>query len=291
MAWASSAPPASSSSAFWRSGGRARPRPPQHRHWPGQPREPAARPGRALRRRDHHQRALAIHEAQLSPDHPATAYSLNNLGTVLYGLGELSAARTTLERALAIREAQFGPDHPDTVMVRENLASVLVGSVRASSLPGSESQRHDPALVAHLAPTPPATAAWSPAPGSEVVGGQTSACSRVWPSRPAPRRRRGPPRPPSPAKSAPPPPPRLPASGSTPCAPDTRRTPSPTTGPTSRRLNEAVRCHRAVRHMTGVPRKSSKEIREAVSDRGRGVRSWGERPPTRASARRRGPRS
>ena len=180
MAWASSAPPASSSSAFWRSGGRARPRPPQHRHWPGQPREPAARPGRALRRRDHHQRALAIHEAQLSPDHPATAYSLNNLGTVLYGLGELSAARTTLERALAIREAQFGPDHPDTVMVRENLASVLVGSVRASSLPGSESQRHDPALVAHLAPTPPATAAWSPAPGSEVVGGQTSACSRVW---------------------------------------------------------------------------------------------------------------
>jgi hypothetical protein len=30
-------------------------------------------------------------------------------------------------------------------------------------------------------------------------------------------------------------------------------------------------------------RKSSKEIREAVSDRGRGVRSRGERPPTRGA--------
>jgi hypothetical protein len=37
--------------------------------------------------------------------------------------------------------------------------------------------------------------------------------------------------------------------------------------------------------------KSSKEIREAVSDRGRGVRSRGERPPTRAPPGRREPRS
>ena len=38
-------------------------------------------------------------------------------------------------------------------------------------------------------------------------------------------------------------------------------------------------------------RKSSKEIREAVSDRGRGVRSRGERPPTRGAPMRREPRS
>src|SRR5829696_5923965 len=35
-------------------------------------------------------------------------------------------------------------------------------------------------------------------------------------------------------------------------------------------------------------RKSSKEIREAVSDRGRGVRSRGERPPTRGGAKEKG---
>ena len=38
-------------------------------------------------------------------------------------------------------------------------------------------------------------------------------------------------------------------------------------------------------------RKSSKEVREAVSDRGRGVRSQGERPPTRAAPKEREPRS
>ena len=38
-------------------------------------------------------------------------------------------------------------------------------------------------------------------------------------------------------------------------------------------------------------RKSSKEIREAVSDGGGGVRSRGERPPTRGAPRRREPRS
>ena len=41
----------------------------------------------------------------------------------------------------------------------------------------------------------------------------------------------------------------------------------------------------------GVPRKSSKEVREAVSDRGSGVRSRGERPPTRGGAKEREPRS
>src|SRR5258706_13980412 len=37
-------------------------------------------------------------------------------------------------------------------------------------------------------------------------------------------------------------------------------------------------------------RKSSKEIREAVSDRGRGVRSRGERPPTRGAPKEKGNR-
>jgi TrwC relaxase len=51
---------------------------------------------------------------------------------------------------------------------------------------------------------------------------------------------------------------------------------------------EPSRCRIAHNRRT---RKSSKEIREAVSDRGRGVRSRSERPPTRALPRRREPRS
>jgi Tetratricopeptide repeat len=52
------------------------------------------------------------------PDHPQVASTLTNLGTVQADLGELPAARTTLERALTINEAVYGPDHPHTVQAR-----------------------------------------------------------------------------------------------------------------------------------------------------------------------------
>jgi tetratricopeptide (TPR) repeat protein len=63
--------------------------------------------------------ALAIREAQLEPDDPDVAQSLNDLGNVLRELGEFSAARQALERALTIREARHGSDHLD---VAESLA-------------------------------------------------------------------------------------------------------------------------------------------------------------------------
>jgi tetratricopeptide (TPR) repeat protein len=39
-------------------------------------------------------------------------------------LGELPAARATLERALAIEEAAYGPDHPEVAMTLGNLGNV-----------------------------------------------------------------------------------------------------------------------------------------------------------------------
>jgi tetratricopeptide (TPR) repeat protein len=73
------------------------------------------------------ERALAIFETQLGPDHPDTARSLNNLGNALRLRGELPAARAYYERALAIFETRLGPDHPDTARCLNNLGAVLGG--------------------------------------------------------------------------------------------------------------------------------------------------------------------
>jgi tetratricopeptide (TPR) repeat protein len=71
------------------------------------------------------ERALAILEARLGPDHPVTTDSLNNLAIVLADEGDLDRARTLLERALHIREARLGKDHPTTADSLNNLATVL----------------------------------------------------------------------------------------------------------------------------------------------------------------------
>ncbi len=75
--------------------------------------------------RPYFERALAIREKALGPDHPDTAQSLNNLGALLKALGELAAARPYYERALAIREKALGPDHPDTAQSLNNLGALL----------------------------------------------------------------------------------------------------------------------------------------------------------------------
>ena len=72
-----------------------------------------------------YERALAIREPALGPEHPSTAASLNELSNLLYGQGELPIARSLFERALAIRERVLGPDHPDTSETLNNLGVVL----------------------------------------------------------------------------------------------------------------------------------------------------------------------
>ena len=70
------------------------------------------------------ERALAIREKALGPEHPDTATSLNNLAVLLQAQGDLAGARPLYERALAIREKALGPEHPDTILTRDNLANL-----------------------------------------------------------------------------------------------------------------------------------------------------------------------
>ena len=59
------------------------------------------------------ERALAITEKALGPDHPDVAVSLNNLGDALRdAVGDIAEALAAYERALGHREKALGPDHP-----------------------------------------------------------------------------------------------------------------------------------------------------------------------------------
>jgi len=69
--------------------------------------------------------ALAKREKALGPEHPHTAASLNNLGTLLDDQGDLAGARPLFERALAIHEKALGQEHPGSAMILNNLAFLL----------------------------------------------------------------------------------------------------------------------------------------------------------------------
>jgi tetratricopeptide (TPR) repeat protein len=71
------------------------------------------------------ERALAIREKLLGPEHSDTATSLNNLASLLQDQGDLAGVRPLLERALAIYERALGPEHPYTSASLNNLASLL----------------------------------------------------------------------------------------------------------------------------------------------------------------------
>jgi tetratricopeptide (TPR) repeat protein len=95
---------------------------------------PAARPNLSLLFQDPgelaavrllFERAVALAEQLVGPDHPVTAVSLNNLAQLVQAGGDLTAARPPLERALAIREHALGTDHPDTVQSLNSLGLLL----------------------------------------------------------------------------------------------------------------------------------------------------------------------
>ena len=71
-----------------------------------------------------YQRALAISEKALGPDHPSTAASLNNLALLYRSQGQYEQAEPLYQRALAIREKALGPDHPSTAASLNNLAEL-----------------------------------------------------------------------------------------------------------------------------------------------------------------------
>jgi tetratricopeptide (TPR) repeat protein len=81
--------------------------------------------GRFSEARPLHERALAIDEKALGPEHPITATTQSNLAMLLHGTGSYAEALPLLERALAIRERALGPDSPGTAISLNNLAMVL----------------------------------------------------------------------------------------------------------------------------------------------------------------------
>jgi tetratricopeptide (TPR) repeat protein/predicted Ser/Thr protein kinase len=71
-----------------------------------------------------HERALALLEQALGPEHPDLAPIFNNLGNVGYATHDFEASKLQFERALALRERTLGPDHPDVASSSNNLGSL-----------------------------------------------------------------------------------------------------------------------------------------------------------------------
>jgi tetratricopeptide (TPR) repeat protein len=71
------------------------------------------------------ERALAIDEKTLGPEHHETATSLNNLALLLKTQGDVAAARPLYERVLRITEKALGPEHPNMATSLNNLALLL----------------------------------------------------------------------------------------------------------------------------------------------------------------------
>ena len=51
-------------------------------------------------------------EAELGPEHPDVATSLNNLAQLYVSQGRMNEAAVLLERSLTIQEKALDPDHP-----------------------------------------------------------------------------------------------------------------------------------------------------------------------------------
>jgi tetratricopeptide (TPR) repeat protein len=64
-------------------------------------------------------------EAELGPEHPDVAESLNNLAELLDYRGRYAEAEPLHRRGLAIREKVLGPEHPDVAASLNNLAVLL----------------------------------------------------------------------------------------------------------------------------------------------------------------------
>jgi tetratricopeptide (TPR) repeat protein len=71
------------------------------------------------------ERALAIYDKALGPEHPNSAAALNNLANLLHDQGDIAGARPLFQRALAICERTLGSEHPDTAHCFNNLAALL----------------------------------------------------------------------------------------------------------------------------------------------------------------------
>jgi tetratricopeptide (TPR) repeat protein len=72
------------------------------------------------------QRAVAISDETLGPEHPDTARSLDNLALLYKLMGQYEEALPLFQRALAIWEKVRGPLDPDTATSLNNLAGLYL---------------------------------------------------------------------------------------------------------------------------------------------------------------------
>jgi len=83
-----------------------------------------------------YERALAIQEKTLGPDHPDVATSLNNLARLYDNQGQYAQAEPLFKRALAIREKDFGVPSPHPVLKSTHESSGAPGGVPDGVLGG-----------------------------------------------------------------------------------------------------------------------------------------------------------
>ena len=121
---ASTPRPSRSTSGRWRSGKRPWAGAPRRGHQPQQPGGALPSQGQYAKAEPLYERALAIWEKALGPEHPDVATSLNNLAVLYDDQGQYAKAEPLYQRALAIREKALGPEHPDVAPSLNNLASL-----------------------------------------------------------------------------------------------------------------------------------------------------------------------
>jgi tetratricopeptide (TPR) repeat protein len=87
-----------------------------------------------------YQRALAIREKVLGPEHRAVAQSLRDLGDLYRVEGRYADAEPLFQRALAICEKILGKDHPEVAAVLESYALLLRATGRPTKAEELEAQ-------------------------------------------------------------------------------------------------------------------------------------------------------
>lgn len=78
--------------------------------------------GNYQKARIYFEKALQIRQEVLGADHPETANSLNNLGSLYIAVSDLKNARVCFEKAIEIRKKRLGELHKDTANSLNNLA-------------------------------------------------------------------------------------------------------------------------------------------------------------------------
>jgi tetratricopeptide (TPR) repeat protein len=74
------------------------------------------------------EKALALAQRTLGPEHPWTLSSVRDVGVLYDKLGRYAEAEPLYKGALAGREKALGPEHPDTLTSVNNLGISLSGA-------------------------------------------------------------------------------------------------------------------------------------------------------------------